>query len=212
MLKIKICGLFREEDIEAANEARPDFIGFVFAESKRRVSPKQAAHLRARLVADVVPVGVFVNAAVAEVVALYKEGVIGVAQLHGQEDRDYVAALRKACVVPIIKAVRVDAKVKMADLFQYDYADYLLFDNGSGGTGRAFGWEIFSRRASHGFNGFRVPCFLAGGIGIGNIAKAIALHPYGLDISSGAETDGLKDKKKMLQLVKQVRDTFNFSR
>ena len=85
-MKIKICGLFRSEDIDYVNEARPDYVGFVFAESRRQVSPEQAANLRSRLANGIVPVGVFVNAPAANIAALYRDGVISIAQLHGAED------------------------------------------------------------------------------------------------------------------------------
>jgi hypothetical protein len=96
MIKIKICGLFREEDAAYANEAKPDYAGFVFAESRRKVSPALAARLRRLLDSDIVPVGVFVNASLGDITALYRDGIIDIVQLHGDEDAAYIARLREA--------------------------------------------------------------------------------------------------------------------
>ena len=112
-MRIKICGLFREQDIDFANEARPDYAGFVFAPSRRQVSPAHAANLRRRLSDDIIPVGVFVNAPITEIVNLYNENVIAIAQLHGDEDEAYVAMLKEASAiggrepVPIIKTINL---------------------------------------------------------------------------------------------------------
>jgi phosphoribosylanthranilate isomerase len=113
MINIKICGLFREADIDFANEAGPDFAGFVFAESRRQVSPAQAARLRSRLRDGIVPVGVFVNAPAEEIAACYRDGLIGIAQLHGDEDAAYIRRLKTLSAaggqapVPVIKALRI---------------------------------------------------------------------------------------------------------
>ncbi|MDR1900941.1 MAG: phosphoribosylanthranilate isomerase [Treponema sp.] len=220
MAKIKICGLFREEDIEAANEAKPDFIGFVFAPSRRRVSAENALRLRRRLSPDIIPAGVFVNAPVAEAAALYRKGIIALVQLHGSEDGAYIAALKDACGAPVIKAVRVETGDDLAfwkalapeagtpsAAEQYrpelrGAPDYLLFDQG-GGTGKCFDWGLLEK--FQGFGGFNAPCFLAGGIDSNNIAEALSLKPYGIDVSSGAETGGIKDREKMIRLVRRVR-------
>ena len=112
LLKIKICGLFREQDIDYVNEAKPDYAGFVFAESKRKVSPAFAANLRRRLSGEIIPVGVFVNAVVADIAALYRENVIAIAQLHGEEDDEYIKRLKKASAaggkrpVEVIKTIQ----------------------------------------------------------------------------------------------------------
>jgi phosphoribosylanthranilate isomerase len=245
-VKIKICGLFREEDIGFANEARPDYIGFVFAESRRRVSPGKAKKLRDRLGEGIVPVGVFVNAPPGEILALYRDGVIGMAQLHGNEDGAYVAALREAALLAggglgLIKAVSLGGGRGWTrrDLgLAAGEADFMLLDNGTGGTGSSFDWNLIDsnlidsnlidaveldsagsdspgldytepeerRSGSEGGGSFRLkPWFLAGGIGLHNIEAALALKPYGVDVSGGAETGGLKDRDKMLRLTEQVR-------
>jgi phosphoribosylanthranilate isomerase len=202
MAKIKICGLFREEDIDYANEAGPDYIGFVFAPSRRQVSFRQAASLSARLREGIIPVGVFVNAPVRDIAALYRDGVIGMAQLHGGEDAAYIAALRECCAIPVIWAMRMGPDVPAAGNVEAVPAgvDLLLLDNGEGGTGQSFDWSRIGVR-----HHFGQPWFLAGGIGLHNIGEALTLGPFGLDISGGAETGLVKDREKMIQLVEAVR-------
>ncbi len=218
MAKIKICGMTREKDIEAANEASPDFVGFVFAPSRRQVQPAAAERLRVRLSPGITPVGVFVNAPVEEVAALYRAGVIEAAQMHGSEDVAYLAALKAQCAAPVIKVFSICDKIAApymeAEAFIpfYDHADYFLFDHGSGGTGSSFDWNFLSF-----YNALREEkppiahdkkvkkYFLAGGIELGNIDRALSFAPFAVDISSGAETDGVKDHAKMMRLVSIVR-------
>jgi len=201
-VKIKICGLFREQDIDYVNEARPDYAGFVFAESKRKVSQEFAAQLRRRLSDDIIPVGVFVNAPIADIAALYHENIITIAQLHGTEDDDYITRLRAASADGGRKPVEVIKTVKSAELENNTPAaagaDYYLIDSGSG-SGKPFNWDLL--------NSFKIkkPLFLAGGVGLDNIEQAMVLNPFALDISSGAETEGLKDRQKIVQLVSMVR-------
>ena len=184
-MKIKICGLFREDDICAANEAMPDYIGFVFAPSRRQVTFKQAENLRKRLDDGIVPVGVFVNSPIEDILALYQAGVISIAQLHGGEDEGYIARLP----MPVIKAVKPYES-------RQTRADVLLLDSGAG-SGRAFDWARIGR--------IEKPWFLAGGVSLENIDEAMKYKPYAIDVSSGAETDGLKDRKKIIALTEKVR-------
>ena len=200
-MKIKICGLFRDEDIEYVNEAGPDYIGFVFAPSKRQVSAEQAERLRSRLAEAIVPVGVFVNAPAPEVAALYSNGVISIAQLHGNEDEDYITGLKKLCDIPIIKTIEalslrlcVRSEMKKAG-----NVDYFLIDSGAG-SGKTFDWDLLKEHQ------FIKPWFLAGGINSDNIEKAMALNPYAIDVYSGAEKDGVKDYKKIVQLTALVKN------
>jgi len=205
-VKIKICGLFREQDIDFVNEARPDYIGFVFAESRRKISPSLAADLRRRLLDEIIPVGVFVNAPIADIVALYRENVISIAQLHGAEDGEYITRLKEASAVGGEKPVEVIKTVKSAELEKNTPiaagADFYLIDSGAG-SGKTFNWELL--------NSPRVevikakPWFLAGGIDIDNIEQALSYAPFAFDVSSGAETDGIKDREKIVQLVSIVR-------
>jgi phosphoribosylanthranilate isomerase len=198
-MKIKICGLFREEDIEAANEAGPDYIGLVFAaKSRRRVSLEQAARLRTRLREGIAVVGVFVDEKRENIVALYRDGVIDLAQLHGGESPEYITLLRQDCAVPVIKAVQVE---KGSEIDSRCGAQYFLLDHGPGGSGERFDWQVLSEHTAS----LERPWFLAGGITVDTIVEAMQYKPYGLDVSSGAETKGLKDREKMIRLVALVR-------
>lgn len=196
MTRIKICGLTRKQDIEAVNEARPDYAGFVFAESRRRVTPRQAADLRAALAPEILPVGVFVDSAVTEILAQLRSGTIAIAQLHGQEPAENVKQIQQAGF-PVIQAFRIrDA----ADIVraQASPADFLLLDSG-GGTGTEFDWNLVPPITR--------PWFLAGGLTLENVQGAIQkLHPWGIDVSSGVETDGTKDRNKILTMVRRIRN------
>lgn len=198
MTKIKLCGLTRPCDIAWANELRPDYIGFVFAKkSKRYAAPELAAQLKALLNPEIQAVGVFVNEDVDTVAELLRAGIIDVAQLHGKEDESYIAALRAKTDKPIFKAFRIDSEADVAKA-NASSADLVLLDSGNGGTGTVFDWQLLQ--------GIARPYFLAGGLHPGNIGEAIkALKPFGVDVSSGIETDGLKNQAKMAQFVQVVR-------
>ena len=199
MTKIKICGLFRPCDIDFVNEAKPDWCGFIinFPRSHRNVTPDQVRALRERLDGAVTPVGVFVDQPAEAVAALLNDGTLSVAQLHGHEDRDYIAALRAlAPGHPVWKAFKIRAA---ADLEQAlaSPADLVLLDSGQG-SGQTFDWSLAA--------GVERPFLLAGGLTPGNIAQAVAaVHPYGLDLSSGVETDRVKDREKILAAVAAAR-------
>lgn len=199
MTLIKICGLFREADIAAVNEAKPDFAGFVFAPSRRQVSPEQAAALRRLLDPAIVPVGVFVDESIESIAAVFQEGTIRMAQLHGQENEKTILALKRLTDMPVIKAIRV-SQPEDIQAWSSSAADYLLLDNGPGGTGRSFDWRLIPPIDKR--------WFLAGGIDERNIRQALSLSPppWCIDISSGAETDGVKDRVKILNLVRLARE------
>ena len=212
MSNVKICGLSREEDITAVNHALPDYIGFVFAAaSRRQVTPDQAYKLRTGgygnppLHPNIKTVGVFVNEKVEVIIDLYKNGVIDMVQLHGDEDAGYIARLReqsggKTPPLQIIKAVGVGDK--MPSLQSIGEPDYILFDTLSeqrGGTGTSFDWNVLKN-----YKG--LPCFLAGGLTSANAAEAITLlSPFCVDVSGGVETDGVKDAEKICEFVDLVR-------
>lgn len=213
-MKIKICGLMRTEDIAAVNEARPDLIGFVFAPSRRQVTRGEARSLKGMLAPEIQSVGVFVNATQEEILSLVDEKIIEFIQLHGQEDRQYISELKAKTPCPIIKAISVKA-VKDIELAQTLGADFLLLDQGTGGTGRPFSWELVTqwerKREARSENdpnsGKRIPYFLAGGINPGNLCEAMGIgNPYGIDVSSGVETDGFKDRDKIVELVRRIRN------
>ena len=198
MTKIKLCGLSRPCDIEWADALMPDYIGFVFAQkSKRFVSPERVKALREGLDSNIRAVGVFVNEAPEAVADLLNTGVIDMAQLHGGEDEEYIKALRGLTDKPLIKAFRVDGPADL-EKARNSSADYVLLDNGAGGTGTAFDWALLK--------GFDRPYFLAGGLGPGNTRQAIkALDPFAVDVSSGIETNGAKDYMKMTAFVNAAR-------
>ena len=197
MTKIKLCGLSRPEDIQAANRLRPDYVGFVFApKSKRYVTPPEARALKGALDEGIQAVGVFVDAPLEQVASLLNRGVIDVAQLHGHEDDDYIQALRQQTGRPIWQAFRVSHVGDLAAA-QTSVADCILLDSGAG-TGKVFDWELLQY--------IHRPYFLAGGLDAANVTDALrTAHPYGVDVSSGIESDGRKDREKMAQFVAAVR-------
>jgi phosphoribosylanthranilate isomerase len=202
-MKIKICGLRREEDIDMVNASAPDYAGFVFAPSRRQIDFNTARKLRAKLAAGIVPVGVFVNAEIGVIEALYNEGLIGAAQLHGGEDEAYIKTLKK-CGIPVIKAIICPARPDSEFLIQDGgAADFLLFDSGAG-SGKIFDWNLLD--FTNKIKKLSRPWFLAGGINQDNITKAVSLDPFCIDVSSGVESNGVKDGKKIETLVEAVRN------
>jgi len=198
MSKVKICGLSCEEDIAAVNRVLPDFAGFVFAPSRRRVDPETAARLKARLDPQIRAVGVFVNEDLEIVAQMYGKGIIELAQLHGDEDDGYTRRLKENCGCQVIKALGVGDKLPPRPV----EPDYLLFDTLSeqrGGLGRTFDWTVLKQ-----YRG--IPFFLSGGLGLENVSSAIqTLAPFCVDVSSGVETDGTKDADKIEKFVALVR-------
>ena len=197
MTKIKFCGLTRTGDIEAANELKPDYIGFVFwPKSKRAVTAEEAKTLKAKLDPSIKAVGVFVDEDMEAVKSLLDGGIIDIAQLHGHEDEDYITGLKKASGKPVIKAfkIRSEEDIRKAEASP---ADLVLLDAGMG-DGVTFDWSLIKNAGR--------PYFLAGGLDPDNAADAVrTLHPYALDVSSGIETDGLKDTNKMAAFAASVR-------
>ena len=216
MAQIKLCGLSRPQDIETANRLWVEYIGFVFAKGSRRyITPERAAELRKELKRGTRAVGVFVDEPEETVAKLLADGVIDIAQLHGAEDEAYIQRLRELTGRPIIKAFRLgsgtaaqtDAEDRGGTLERtlaaaaQSTADIVLLDSGAG-TGMVLNWE---RLAEYDFPREYI---LAGGLTPDNVGKAIRmLHPMGVDVSSGIETDGVKDEAKMAAFVDAVRDT-----
>lgn len=198
MTKIKICGLTRLADIAAVNAARPDYIGFVFAKSKRQVDMETARALKQVLDPGIKAVGVFVNHPTAEIMALAEAGIIDLIQLHGDEDEATVRLLQAQTGLPVIRALRISSP---ADI-RATAADYRLFDTYDpsqyGGSGAAFNWDLLA--------GVSGDFFLAGGLNSSNIVAAIQqVGPYCVDLSSGIETDGVKDRDKIIEIVEMIR-------
>lgn len=197
MTKIKFCGLSSACHIEAANQLKPEYIGFVFApKSKRYVTFEKAKRLQQILAPNIKAVGVFVKEKPETIAGLLKDGIIDMAQLHGGEDEEYIKYLRGLTDKPIIQAFRVETPSDIANAEQ-SIADYILFDSGAG-TGTVFDWRLIQN--------IKRPYFLAGGLGLDNVENAVKiLNPYAVDVSSGIETGGLKDKTKMAEFIAAVR-------
>ena len=213
MIKVKFCGLRRQEDIEAVNGLGIDYAGFVFAKkSKRFVDPETARELKNMLDPKITAVGVFVDENPEAVAGLVNGGIIDIPQLHGSEDDAYIARLRelikpgKRTVLgtdgpdvvqgQIIKAFRIASEEDVRRAAK-STADMILLDSGAG-SGREFDWTLIGRVGR--------PFFLAGGLDSDNVGKAIReLEPYALDVSSGIETDGFKDKEKMVRFMEALR-------
>lgn len=188
MVKVKFCGLKRPCDIAWANELHPDYAGFVFAGTKRRVSDETAAALRRELDPSIPAVGVFVDDELPHMASLVKKGVIQLIQLHGQKEDALVQQLQTELGVPVIKAFSIANQDDIKRALE-SRADYILLDQGKGGTGKAFDWSLLKE--------IDRSYFLAGGLTPQNAAQAAKLRPYALDVSSGIETDGVKDRDKM---------------
>ena len=203
MTKIKICVLTITEDIDTVNEFLPDYIGFVFAKSRRQVSAEQAKELKKRLRPEIKAVGVFVNEKPENIAKIANQGIIDLIQIHGDEDAAYCEQLRKLTQAPIIKVVRVEREDDFAGIEAFD-CDYYLFDTLSskdyGGTGKAFDHSLLHNKE------IKKPFFVAGGLNQDNVAAVIeAIKPYGVDASGGVETDGIKDVNKIKEFTKQGR-------
>lgn len=197
--KIKFCGLSRNCDIETANALSPDYVGFVFVKNSRRcVSFAQAKELKALLAPGILTVGVFVNEDPRTVAAFLEAGVIDAAQLHGDEDTDYIRGLKSLTKAPLIKAFGLRS-IHDLPAVERCPADLVLLDSPGGGTGRLFDWQLLED--------IQRPYFLAGGLSAENVGEAIArLRPFGVDVSSGIETGGYKDREKMTAFAAAVRE------
>ncbi len=205
-MKVKICGLSRSEDIRCVNIFRPDFIGFVFAKSKRQVSDGQASELKKMLHPEISAVGVFVNEEISRIKKLAEQGIINYVQLHGDEDNAYCARLKAEIALPVIKAVRVKDKNSLLEAGDYP-CDYFLFDTyvkgQYGGSGIQFDAGILKDCA------VSKPYFIAGGLTAADIGDIKKINPFGIDVSGGVETDGFKDAIKIEEFIKKVRRADN---
>ena len=215
--KIKMCGISKVETIPAVVEAKPDYMGLVFAPSKRQVTVDQAKTLVEELHKqytkrynngaeqsnndEIKTVGVFVNETLDNLVSIATEANLDVVQLHGDEDEAFIQSLKERTNVEVWKAVQIRSAAD-AEAWIDSRADMLLFDayhkDERGGTGEVFDWSCLDE--------FERPFMLAGGIDSTNVARAIrTVRPYGIDISSGIETDGVKDDEKIKAFTNIVR-------
>lgn len=186
-MKIKICGIFREIDVDYVNEALPDYVGFVFAKSRRQVTIEQAKNLKQKLNPKIKAVGVFVDASIEKINELINQKIIDIVQLHGNESEAFISKINAT----VIKAVRIGDEIPQN-------ADYILFDGINAGSGEVFDWSLLPST--------KKPFFLAGGISLNNIDEAIKINPFCIDVSSSVETDGFKDKSKISEIVRRVKN------
>lgn len=196
-MKVKICGLSRPADIEAVNQYQPDYAGFIinFPKSHRNCTPEQVQALHAQLSDSIPAVGVTVNQPLETVAALLEQGVIDIAQLHGQEDESYIDELKWRTGKPVWKAFRIRSADDL-DAARASSADMILLDNGYG-TGETFDWTLVRDIGR--------PFILAGGLCEDNIDDAAKMQPDTMDISSGVETNRVKDPEKIRTLIERIR-------
>ena len=207
MTKIKICGLSRREDIESVNMVSPDYIGFImgFPKSHRNITIERAKTLRAGLKEKIQVVGVFVDAEISMIVDACAQKVIDIIQLHGREDIRYIERLKAVLAsvevqAKIIKAIQVKSKEDLA-LIKEVPADMILLDAGMGDG------KLFSQEQMELLKSVNRDYFLAGGLNPENVSELLeSLHPFGVDVSSGVETEKKKDRKKIRRFVQNVRD------
>ncbi len=193
MTKVKICGLSTKETVETAVSAGADYIGFVFAPSKRQVTLDQASKLAEIIPADVKKVGVFVSPSQAHLLEAIEKVGLDLVQVHGQVADDLFEDLPCAS----IQAVQVDGNGHVPN----SQADYLLFDAPVAGSGQTFDWGRLDTTE------LAQPFFIAGGLNEDNVARAIQhFSPFAVDVSSGVETDGQKDHEKIRRFIERVKN------
>ncbi|MDR1754643.1 MAG: phosphoribosylanthranilate isomerase [Eubacterium sp.] len=198
MTKVKVCGIKSPNDIYAVNLFKPDYIGFVFAESKRKVTGDQALALRKILLPEIIPIGVFVNESADNIAVLAKNGVIDIIQLHGNETEDFILEVKEKTGKQVIKAVGVE-KQEDIERWRKSSSDYLLFDYKIPGEGQRFDWNLITKTDK--------PFFLAGGINPDNVEAAIKfINPFAVDVSSGVETNGVKDSEKIDLFIRRTKN------
>ena len=204
-------------DILNQKKYKPDYIGFVFADSPRKVTFDQAKELSSQLNEDIVPVGVFVNEHMKLIVDLFKEGIIKIAQLHGDEDEDYIRNLKAKSMeetgkeIPVINAIEINDVDNGAIAIDYNdklfewrdsASDYFILDSGKG-SGKTFDWDLIDKNSEF----FENSIFLAGGLNSENLTSAIEeFNPFAVDLSSSVETDGFKDEEKIKEIIEIVEN------
>ena len=192
MTKVKICGLSTASAVETACQSGADYIGFVFAESHRRVSLEQAQKLAALVPATVRKVGVFVSPSLTELQEAISVANLDLVQIHGDFDEELLPQIGR----PVIRAYQVKGALKGVS----QQADYLLFDAPLAGSGQTFDWQLLADKQ------IEQDYFIAGGLTVDNVAEAKeTFQPYALDVSSGVETDGHKDLDKIKAFIERVK-------
>ncbi|NJD02865.1 MAG: phosphoribosylanthranilate isomerase [Ruminiclostridium sp.] len=203
--KIKICGITCENEIKILNKYLPDFAGFVFAESKRKISAETAKDLAGSLDQRIKKVGVFVNMEIENLAGVSEKAGLDIVQLHGDESQDYIDELRMylCSKTQIWKAVRITGKASLNEMSRYR-ADFFLTDTYvkgvQGGSGKQFDWSLLMGIKK------RDNMVIAGGLTPDNVHEAISsIRPYGVDVSSGVETDGKKNELLVGKFITRVR-------
>lgn len=201
MPRIKLCGISSVKDVDVINEVQPDYIGFIFAPSRRQVTWDKAQQIKERLSPFIKTVGVFVDESTDVIIKIARSLPLDVVQLHGEESEDDIKAIKKATGCAVWKAVHVKNK-NSVEKFKDSSADMLLLDtfskNAAGGTGDSFDWSLLEN--------LKRPFILAGGLSSKNIARAIRnTAPWGVDISSGIESGGIKDESKIRKIMTIIR-------
>ena len=197
---VKICGIQTREAAEVVVQEGADFIGFVFAESKRKISPEQATEIASGLPNQVKKVGVFVNEQPKRMIEIAKQVGLDYLQLHGDEP----AEVARKLPFRVIKAFAADSS-NLENIQDYP-CDYYLIDSPAGkyrgGSGKTFNWELIEELKLD-----RSKLILAGGLTVENVQQAIkVVHPIGVDVSSGVETNGEKDVLKIKQFIKNAKE------
>lgn len=202
MTKVKICGLYRDEDIEYANELLPDYIGFViyYPKSHRSIDLFEAKRLREKLDKRVQVIGVFVNQHIELVKTAYRQGVIDIVQLHGNENEEYIRTLKEKLGITIIKAFVINTVLDI-EAINNTSADLVLLDTGFG-DGKEHSKFILEK-----LKDLKRPYILAGGLNPENVAKIVKeQNPFAVDVSSGVEVDKKKDLEKMRAFIEAIRN------
>ena len=196
--KIKFCGLRHEEDVKYAASLDAGFMGFILSERfKRYIAPDKVARMKEFVPSSAKTVGVFVDEPMDYVVIAAKTAKLDMIQLHGTEDEAYIAEVKEKTGLPVIKMIK---PVSLNDIMaaQHSIADLILLDSGAGGTGKTFDWSLAES--------LERDYILAGGLNPGNVGEAVKrLKPFAVDVSSGVETEGIKDLEKMKAFASEVR-------
>ncbi|MFO1444826.1 phosphoribosylanthranilate isomerase [Bacillus sp. Bva_UNVM-123] len=200
-MKVKVCGMTDLHTVLTAIQYGADAIGFVFAESKRRITVKKAKEIIQQLPAGILKVGVFVNEEKEQIEKIIEQSGINVVQLHGDETPQFCSYF----TVPVIKAISIETEKDIAEIEEYK-CDYILLDSPKGkyrgGNGIVFNWDLLKKCQLRGRN-----IILAGGLTSENVVSGIKLvNPYMVDVSSGVETDGKKDPEKINNFIKAVKE------
>ncbi len=205
MALVKICGIRREADIEYVNRHLPDYIGFVFTPSKRRITIDFSRYLVSNLNPRIKKAGIFVNEDLNQVVSAAESCELDAVQIHGDESPGYISELRRrlGSRTKVWKAVRVKEPDSIKSLDEYEADSYVLdaySESGYGGAGITFDWNIAAECKKYG------NIILAGGLNVQNLSEAIrTVSPYAVDVSSGVETEGFKDEDKIKKFIYAAR-------